>query len=95
MLFLTSCATLINTKYTEVNLYSKQDSLKVYFNDTSNYSYAPTKLIVKRSREPLFLTIYNILYLVKKEVAAFADTGEMIFRHLLYPQTHSFQIPQS
>lgn len=53
---MTSCATLINRNYTEVNLYSKQDSTKVFLNDT-DFAFTPTKLIVERSREPLFLTL--------------------------------------
>lgn len=53
----TSCATLVNTNYTNVNLYSKQDSVKVYFSNTSEFSYTPTKLVVERSKEPLFLTL--------------------------------------
>lgn len=57
ILTLTSCATLINTNYTELNLYSKQDNVKVSFNDTSDYTFTPTKIKVERTREPLFLTL--------------------------------------
>lgn len=54
---LASCATLVHTNYTEVNVYSKQDSLKIYFNDSSRYAFTPATLKVERSAEPLFLTI--------------------------------------
>lgn len=57
ILILPSCATIVNTSYTQLNLYSKQDSAKVYFNDASKYSFIPTRLIVERSKEPLFLTL--------------------------------------
>jgi len=56
-IILTSCATLTNKNYTQVNLYSKQDSVKVYFNESSRFSYTPAKLLVERSREPLLLTL--------------------------------------
>lgn len=56
-MFLSSCATLVNTKFTEVNLYSKQDHVKVYFDDSTYYTYTPSKLIVERSRQPLSLTV--------------------------------------
>jgi len=54
---LTTCATLINTNYTEVNLYSKQENVKVSFSDTSDYAFTPTKMKVERSREPLYIIL--------------------------------------
>lgn len=54
---LTSCATLFNTHYTKVNIQTKQDSVKVYFDDSSNYVYTPAKLVVERSSQPLKLTL--------------------------------------
>ncbi len=57
MLLFTSCATLVNSPYTKVNLYTKQDSVKVYLTDSTPYAYAPVSLTVERSKEPLRVTL--------------------------------------
>lgn len=59
ILFLSSCATIVNTGYTKVNLYTKQDSVKVFLNDSTQYAYTPARLIVERSPEPLMVTLEN------------------------------------
>lgn len=57
VLFFTSCATLVNTRYTEVSLYTRQDSVKIYLNDSAGYSLTPARVTVERSEEPLRLTL--------------------------------------
>ncbi|HET6556439.1 MAG TPA: hypothetical protein VFG54_03935 [Prolixibacteraceae bacterium] len=57
VLFLTSCATLVNTPYSEINLYTKQDSVKVYLNNSADYSLTPARVSVERSEEPLRITL--------------------------------------
>lgn len=57
LVILSACATLVNSDYTVVNVFTKQDSVKVYVNDSAKYTYTPARLIVERSREPLRLTL--------------------------------------
>lgn len=57
VLFFTSCATLVNTRYTEVNLYTRQDSVKVYLNNSADYSMTPARITAERSGEPLRITL--------------------------------------
>jgi hypothetical protein len=63
---LNSCASIINTEYTQVKLYSKQDSVKVSSSNCDGFSYTPAKLIVKRSKEDLRVQL--AIDSVKKEV---------------------------
>ena len=57
MLLFSSCATLVNSTYTHVNVYTKQDSVKVYLSDSAQFAYAPAQLIVARSKKPLEVTL--------------------------------------
>jgi hypothetical protein len=57
ILFFSSCATLMNSSYTQINLYTKQDSLKVYLTDSTHFAYTPAQLLVERSKSPLKVTL--------------------------------------
>lgn len=53
-----SCASIINTDFTTINVFTVQDSTKLCIgNDTSNFRKTPTKIQVYRSKKPLKLTI--------------------------------------
>lgn len=57
LLLFSSCATLVNSPFTKINLYTKQDSVKVYLSDSTQFAYAPAQLIVARSKKPLEVTL--------------------------------------
>ncbi len=57
LLLFSSCATLVNSPFTKINLYTKQDSVKVYLSDSSQFVYTPARLIVVRSKTPLEVTL--------------------------------------
>jgi len=57
LLLFSSCATLVNSPFTKINLYTKQDSVKVYLSDSSQFAYTPAQLIVARSKEPVQVTL--------------------------------------
>ncbi|HPT15065.1 MAG TPA: hypothetical protein PK796_09775 [Bacteroidales bacterium] len=57
LLLFSSCATLVNSTYTHVNVFTKQDSVKVYLSDSTQFAYTPAQLIVARSKAPLEVTL--------------------------------------
>lgn len=47
-----SCTTLINVQGPEINLFTEQKEVKVYFEDSTQFALTPAKLRVNRSKEP-------------------------------------------
>lgn len=78
----TSCATVLNKNFTEVDVYSKQDSVKVFFTDSTGYAYTPVRLQVERSRAPLFLTLEKDS-VQKTVIIASKLTPEFLFGNII------------
>lgn len=57
LLLFSSCATLVNSPFTKINLYTRQDSVKVYLSDSTQFAYTPAQLIVARTKQPLEVTL--------------------------------------
>lgn len=61
MLFLSSCATVLNSDFTAISVYTVQDSARICVgnNDTGYCRFSPARFHVFRSKYPLKLTVLN------------------------------------